>query len=664
MSTIEQPARPSGLEDNASSRRGRRLRRAAGGALVAVLSVAGPVALSDSAAAATSVAPGAVTVMSADAGASGVLYTVPFTTSGSGALGAGATITIVAPDDTTLSSTASDYGIMVNNGHAGIVGSVAVSKVAGPGSSTASTTNNKVVITLSASDIAAGDTVTVGLGNTTNPTAASNSYQLSEATSSDTTAALSPDYSITAAPATTMNYIAGDNQSTQVDTAFPTKFQVQVFDQFGNPVPNWNVDFAGPSTGPSGTFASCASNPHTYQCDVVTDANGFATASVFTANGETGSYQAGAFTSGAQGATSPSPVYFNLTNTAASGPPPPPPPAATPLPVIATQGGGNALWVYWETQDAQWHGPLGVGAAGWADSVPAVALGLDDLPAVAVQGPGNSLDVYWETQDAQWHGPYGVAGPGTTFSAPSITMSPNGLPTIAAEGPGGALYIYWETQDAQWHGPYGVAGPGTTFSAPSIASASNGLPTIAAEGPGGALYIYWQTIDAQWHGPYGVGGPGTTNSAPSIATGSNDLPTIDTQGPGDSTYVFWESADAQWHGPLGVGGAGSSTAPPSVTLGQNDLPTVATGGPGGSLWVFWESIDAQWHGPYGVDNAAGTVGPGGPAASSGPDGLPVCADQGPGDSLWVFWESIDAQWHGPYGVGNPSVSNSTPGIDG
>jgi hypothetical protein len=150
----------------------------------------------------TAVSPGAVTLTPSTAGASGVSYVVPFTTSSAGALGAGGTITIVAPNDTTWSSTAGDYAVAVNNSHSATVGSVAVSKVDGPGSNSTSPTNNKVVISLSASTIAAGDTVTVALGNATNPTAASNSYTLSESTSADPIAASSPAYAVTGLPYT------------------------------------------------------------------------------------------------------------------------------------------------------------------------------------------------------------------------------------------------------------------------------------------------------------------------------------------------------------------------------------------------------------------------------------------------------------------------------
>jgi hypothetical protein len=127
------------------------------------------------------------------------------------------------------------------------------------------------------------------------------------------------------------------------------------------------------------------------------------------------------------------------------------------------------------------------------------------LPTIAVQGPGGSLWIFWQTTDAQWHGPYGIAGAGTTFGTPATMVGPSGLPDVAVQGPGNSLWIFWQTPDAQWHGPLGVGGGGAATSTPMLFRGPGGLPTVAALQPGSTLSLYWETSDAQWHGPYGVG---------------------------------------------------------------------------------------------------------------------------------------------------------------
>lgn len=94
---------------------------------------------------------------------------------------------------------------------------------------------------------------------------------------------------------------AGSGQSAQINTAFPTQLKATVTES-GNTVSGIPVTFIAPASGASGSFASSAT--------VNTDANGVATAPVFTANGTAGgSYNVTASLSGG----SPS-VTFSLTN--------------------------------------------------------------------------------------------------------------------------------------------------------------------------------------------------------------------------------------------------------------------------------------------------------------------------------------------------------------
>ena len=315
------------------------------------------------------------------------------------------------------------------------------------------------------------------------------------------------------------------------------------------------------------------------------------------------------------------------------------------LPTVVAQSPSNSLDAYWETPDAQWHGPLGIGTGGSTYSAPSIGASAAGYPVVAAEGPSNSLYVYWETSDAQWHGPLGIGAAGSTYSAPSVGVGSSGLPTVVVQGPSNSLYAYWETGDAQWHGPLGIGAGGSTYSAPSVTSAS----TVVVQGPSNSLDAYWETPDAQWHGPLGIGPAGSTYSAPSAATSGSGLPTVAVQGPSNSLYAYWETSDAQWHGPLGIGPGGSTLSAPSVAVGSSGLPTVGAAGPSNSLDLYWETGDAQWHGPLGVGAGGSTFSA--PSLAASPSGLPVIATQGPSNSLYAYWETPDAQWHGPLGVG-------------
>ncbi|MBY0508383.1 MAG: hypothetical protein K2X03_31015 [Bryobacteraceae bacterium] len=79
----------------------------------------------------------------------------------------------------------------------------------------------------------------------------------------------------------TLSITGGNNQSTPINAAFGTQFQVTVTDPSNNPVPNVTVTFAAPGAGASGTFAGGINT-------AVTNALGVATAPVFTANGTAG----------------------------------------------------------------------------------------------------------------------------------------------------------------------------------------------------------------------------------------------------------------------------------------------------------------------------------------------------------------------------------------
>jgi hypothetical protein len=102
---------------------------------------------------------------------------------------------------------------------------------------------------------------------------------------------------------------AGTPQSTAVNTAFPINLQATVRDAGSVGLPNVNVTFQAPGSGPSGTFGLPCSG---ITCVVPTNAMGVATAPTFTANGTPGSYHVTATVPGLM------PAIFALTNV---GPP-------------------------------------------------------------------------------------------------------------------------------------------------------------------------------------------------------------------------------------------------------------------------------------------------------------------------------------------------------
>ena len=97
---------------------------------------------------------------------------------------------------------------------------------------------------------------------------------------------------------------SGNNQSTNINTAFATPLQVTVKDASGQPMLGQNVTFQAPNSGQSGTFAS-GSTSTTGQ----DNGNGTYSA-VLTANSTPGSYTVTATVNGLS-----TPASFNLTNT-------------------------------------------------------------------------------------------------------------------------------------------------------------------------------------------------------------------------------------------------------------------------------------------------------------------------------------------------------------
>lgn len=174
-----------------------------------------------------------------------------------------------------------------------------------------------VSVTFAAPSTGASGTFKSNGKNTESVTTDANGHATSSAfTASGTAGAISvtatvagastpAQFAVTSYPASaaTISAAGGSPQSALIGTAF-SQLSV-VIDLQGSPVPNVSVTFTAPNSGASGAFKNGAVT----ETDV-TDANGVATASTFTANGNSGAY---AVTGGIVGGGTP--ASFALTNT-------------------------------------------------------------------------------------------------------------------------------------------------------------------------------------------------------------------------------------------------------------------------------------------------------------------------------------------------------------
>jgi CSLREA domain-containing protein len=100
----------------------------------------------------------------------------------------------------------------------------------------------------------------------------------------------------------------GTPQSAAIATVFSSPLVATVSSAFGEPVAGGVITFTAPSSGPSGTFPGNVTT-----ANATTDASGVATAPVFTANGNAGSYNVSASVGGGLASAN-----FALTNTQAA----------------------------------------------------------------------------------------------------------------------------------------------------------------------------------------------------------------------------------------------------------------------------------------------------------------------------------------------------------
>ncbi len=122
----------------------------------------------------------------------------------------------------------------------------------------------------------------------------------------------------------TLTTVVGTPQTAEAGARFPLALRVLVRDRISNPVSGIAVRFSAPDSGPSAGFAGRPS------IIAVTNADGIATATTLTANGEPGRY---AVTATATGVTAP--AVFSLTN-------------AAPVSAPATGGGASPAAGTWQ----------------------------------------------------------------------------------------------------------------------------------------------------------------------------------------------------------------------------------------------------------------------------------------------------------------------------
>ena len=166
-------------------------------------------------------------------------------------LGPPATISVTAGDNQTT-TVDTDFGTQL---------SLTVLDSANQPVPNATVTFTEPALGASASIVEAGPYTTDANGNltvTAHANTVAGSYQLGVAAGG-----ASANFSLTNNPGNpaSVRVNAGDNQSTVVNTDFPTQLDLTVLDQFGNPVPATTVTFAGPASGASASVVEAA--PHT-----------------------------------------------------------------------------------------------------------------------------------------------------------------------------------------------------------------------------------------------------------------------------------------------------------------------------------------------------------------------------------------------------------------
>jgi len=189
---------------------------------------------------------------------------------------------------------------------------------------------------------------------------------------------------------------AGSGQTAKVNTAFATALQALVCSPgtSSQPVPNVQVTFSAPASGPGGVFQ----NSGTSSITVTTDQNGLATAGTFVANSTPGSYNVTAtspYTSSGQ-------AMFALTNTTSG--------VAT---TITPTAGNNQS----ATVGQPYAAPLSVSLVDAnGNPIPAASVTFTIVPGAAASGGPGAPSATWST---------GGAAATVTSNSSGVATSPN-----------------------------------------------------------------------------------------------------------------------------------------------------------------------------------------------------------------------------------------------
>ncbi len=380
-------------------------------------------------------------------------------------------------------------------------------------------------------------------------------------------------------PAVIAEY-SGSPQSATVHSAFGSPLVAQVTDAMGNDVPNVSVTFTAPTSGASGSFATCSGgNPSANECVVTTNSGGLATSSTFTANTVAGGpYSVAATTSGVSGSAN-----FSLTNN-----------PATASQIVFTTGAVS-------------------GSASQSATLGPVTVQVEDTYDNAVNVSSNT------TVNLSSSSAGGIFA--TTSGSSAITS------VTIGSGSSSASFYYGDSNAGS---PKLTAASGSLTAATQTESISKASPTLSATGPANdpaGTAISAGSIGSALGGSSGTNATGTitfyedgpVSSAPASCTSTGWYSIGTTSVSGNNTYhpsggftptvvgdYWWYMS---YNGDANNNSAHSTCPSVYETVVSKASPTLTAGGPGtgtANTVIATGSISSALAGSSGT-NASGTI---------------------------------------------------------
>jgi hypothetical protein len=350
-------------------------------------------------------------------------------------------------------------------------------------------------------------------------------------------------------PAKQMVIVSGDNENAKINTAFPDPLVTKVQDTYGNGVPGEQVTFAASSSsGPSGTFATCAGpGSTTTQCVVVTESSGYATSSTYTANGTVGTDTVTATDNTTTSLTSQQFTLHNLVGAPATltvnsgdGQAVPAGTAYAPLSVTVKDSMGNlvagASITFTISGDANF-----AGSSTTMVNTDSNGVATTTTPLTAGHSTGSVTVTAAPTGQSSPFAPFSLTNePGTNQTA---SVSPASANQVAQVGHAFAQPVVISIVD-QYGNP--VPNVPVTFNLPTggpTATFPGGQPVFSMQtnGSGQATSPAMTANDqsGQWHLTFTAGQPGHTVSGPVFETNSAGPSTqfVAVSGGGQSSHV-------------------------------------------------------------------------------------------------------------------------------